>query len=388
MIDRAIVLVLDAVGFGELPDAAAFGDEGADTLAHVLAACDPDLPAMYSLGLGNIRPGVLPRMAARPIGAYGRMIERAAGKDTTTGHWEIAGCTLKQPFRTYPHGFPEDVIRMFERESGYGVIGNRAASGTQIIKDLGEAHMHTGKLIVYTSADSVFQIAAHERIVPPEELWRVCEVARRMLVPPHLVGRVIARPFAGDAPPFERTGNRRDFSVPPVCDTMLDLIKAQGMDVLGVGKIEDIFAHLGLTWSEHAVGNEACLRVTLEKLQDDWHGLMFVNLVDTDSVYGHRGDVPGFAAALERIDAAVGQMMERMGPRDMLIITADHGCDPTTPGTDHTREYAPLLCFGRSQRPGVDLGMRQTFADVSATVLDALGIQKTLDGESFIKQVY
>jgi len=384
MIDRVIVLVLDAVGFGALPDAAKYGDEGADTLAHVLDACDADLPALYGLGLGNIRPGVLPRAVACPVGGYGRLMARAAGKDTTSGHWEIAGCTLAEPFPTYPRGFPDDVIEAFERASGYGVIGNCAASGTEIIARLGEAHMASGKLIVYTSADSVFQIAAHERVVPPEDLWRACEAARRILTPPNMVGRVIARPFAGEAP-FARTGNRRDFSVPPLTDTMLDVVKARGMDVLGVGKIEDIFAHRGLTWSEHAAGNEACLRVALHKMSDQWRGLMMVNLVDTDSLYGHRGDVSGFASELERIDAAVGRMMERMRPCDMLIITADHGCDPTTPGTDHTREHAPLLCYGPTMRQGVDLGTRATLADVSATALEALGIENTLDGQSFLE---
>ncbi len=316
------------------------------------------------------------------------MIEAAAGKDTTTGHWEIAGLTLDKPFPTYPHGFPKDLIQAFEEETGMQTIGNKPASGTAIIEELGREHIQTGKLIVYTSADSVFQIAAHEAIVPPSELHHICRIARRLLKGQHNVGRVIARPFVGNPGSFQRTGNRRDFSVDPVGKTMLDVIKAKGMDVLGVGKIEDIFNHRGLTQSNHAAGNAACTDAIIEYLRkNQWKGLLFANLVDTDMLYGHRNDVKGFAHCLEEFDQRLPEILKLLGEDSMLIITADHGCDPAYPTTDHTREKVPLLVWGLGLEEGLNLGQHNSFADVSATVLEALGINEKLDGQSFYSDV-
>ncbi|NLG25006.1 MAG: phosphopentomutase [Clostridiales bacterium] len=382
---RVVLIVLDGVGIGELPDAARYGDAGADTLGHVLRDARPALPNLMSLGLFNIR-GFDGYTEEEPIGCYGKMAEMSPGKDTTTGHWEIAGLPLKAPFPTYPNGFPGDVIAAFERETGMQVIGNVAASGTEIIERLGEEHLRTGKPIVYTSADSVFQIAAHESIVPAMDLWHICRQARAILTGEHAVGRVIARPFAGEPGPFYRTDNRRDFSVNPTGDTMLDVIKAAGQDVLAVGKIEDIFNHRGITRSEHASGNAACLEATIDFIKKDyWRGLLFVNLVDTDMKYGHRNDVAGFARALEEIDRRLPEITRLLQDDDLLILTADHGCDPAFRTTDHTREYAPLIAWSFGIEEGVDLGVRDSFADVSATVLEALGIKKTLAGKSFYR---
>ena len=316
------------------------------------------------------------------------MHENAAGKDTTTGHWEIAGLTLKKPFPTYPHGFPPEVIEAFERETGFQVIGNKPASGTAIIEELGPEHLRTGKLIVYTSADSVFQIAAHESIIPPTELWHICRIARRLLVGEHAVGRVIARPFEGEPGSFVRTGNRRDFSLDPTGDTLLDVLKEENFDVLGVGKIEDIFNHRGLTKSDHAIGNEACLQSTIDFLKKpNWKGLLFTNLVDTDSKCGHRRDPEAYAQALEAIDRRLPEVLRYLGEDGMLMVCADHGCDPTFTGSDHTREKVPLLVYGLGLQEGVNLGVRKTFADVSATALEALGAKARLDGTSFYRDV-
>lgn len=384
---RVIVIVLDGVGAGYQHDAAKYGDVGADTLGHVIAQEHPDIPNLTELGLLKTI-GMHPLGEDEPIGCYGTMIERAAGKDTTTGHWEIAGLTLKKPFPTYPHGFPKEIIDAFEAETGMGTIGNKPASGTAIIEELGPEHIKTGKLIVYTSADSVFQIAAHEAIVPASELHHICRTARRILKGEHNVGRVIARPFIGNPGSFVRTGNRRDFSVDPVGQTMLDVIKSKGMDVLGVGKIEDIFNHRGLTHSNHAAGNPACTDAIIDYLRkDNWSGLLFANLVDTDMLYGHRNDVKGFAKALEDFDKRLPEILKLMGDDSMLIITADHGCDPAFDSTDHTREQVPLLVWGLGLEESVDLGQRNTFADVSATVLEALGINDKLDGESFLSAI-
>ena len=385
---RAVVIVLDGTGAGWQHDANKYGDKGANTLGHVLEKADPELPNLTELGLRKI-VGMHPAEEDEPVGCYGTMLEKAAGKDTTTGHWEIAGLTLEKPFPTYPNGFPEEVIAAFENETGLGVIGNKPASGTAIIEELGEEHLRTGKLIVYTSADSVFQIAAHEAIIPPTELWHICRTARRLLKDEHNVGRVIARPFIGEPGAFVRTGNRRDFSVDPTGKTMLDVVKAEGMSVLGVGKIEDIFNHRGLTQSNHAVGNEACTDATIQYLKNThWKGLLFANLVDTDQLYGHRRDVEGFAKALADFDRRLPEILKLLGEDGMLIITADHGCDPTfTQHTDHTRERVPLLVWGLGLQEGVDLGQRTSFADVSATVLEALGIRTRLDGTSFYKDI-
>lgn len=380
---RVILMVIDSAGIGALPDAAAYGDEGADTLGHVVQQASPEIPNLVSLGLGNIGgwPGY---QEEEPIGCYGKMAERAPGKDTTTGHWELMGLTLEKPFPTYPNGFPKEVIDKFVEATGMEVIGNKAASGTEIIQELGAEHLRTGKLIVYTSADSVFQIAAHELVIPPMDLWHICRQARAILTGEHAVGRVIARPFIGEPGHFERTENRRDFSLNPTGPTALDLLKAAGRDVLAVGKIEDVFNNRGITRSEHALGNPACLDATIEFIKKDyWRGLLFVNLVDTDMLYGHRNDVDGYARALEAIDARLPEIIRLLNDDDLFIITADHGCDPAYPGTDHTREYVPLLVWSFGIDEGVALGTRATFADVSVTILEALGVQNTLDGESF-----
>lgn len=380
---RVVLVVLDGAGVGWQHDAAKYGDEGANTLGHVIEQMHPDIPNLTELGLLKTI-GMHPADEDDPFGCYGTMIEKAAGKDTTTGHWELAGLTLKKPFPTYPNGFPEELIKAFEEETGMGVIGNKVASGTQIIEELGPKHIQTGKLIVYTSADSVFQVAAHEAIVPASELHHICRTARRLLKGEHNVGRVIARPFIGNPGEFVRTGNRRDFSVDPTGKTMLDAIKNEGMDVFGVGKIEDIFNHRGLTQSNHAAGNEACTEAIIDYLKKDgWKGLLFANLVDTDMLYGHRNDVAGFAKALEDFDKRLPEIMRLLGDDGMLIVTADHGCDPTYPTTDHTREKVPVLVWGLGVEEGLDLGERQSFADVSATVLEALGVRQKLDGTSF-----
>ena len=384
---RVVLIVLDGVGCGAQPDAEKYGDVGANTLGHVYTQQNPDIPNLAELGL-LAAAGLNGADDDEPIGCYGSMTERAAGKDTTTGHWEIAGLTLDKPFPTYPNGFPEEVIRAFEDAVGLETIGNKPASGTQIIEELGAEHLRTGKLIVYTSADSVFQIAAHEAIVPPAELWHICRIARRLLKGEHAVGRVIARPFVGEVGSFVRTDNRRDFSVDPTGTTMLDVLKSEGYDVLGVGKIEDIFNHRGLTHSNHAAGNEACVDAILEYMKKDhWRGLLFANLVDTDMLYGHRNDVPGFAHCLEAFDRRLPEILRMLGDDGMLIITADHGCDPAFHTTDHTREHVPLLVWGLGLKEGVPLGVRDTFADVSATVLEALGAKGRLDGKSFYDMI-
>ncbi|MBR6220676.1 MAG: phosphopentomutase [Clostridia bacterium] len=385
---RVVVIVLDGAGAGWQPDAAKYGDEGANTLKHVIEQANPSIPNLEELGIRHLL-GLQGIGADDPIGCYGTMLEQAAGKDTTTGHWEIAGLTLHNPFPTYPNGFPPEVIQAFEEETGMGVIGNKVASGTEIIKELGAEHLRTGKLIVYTSADSVFQVAAHEAVLPAMELWHVCRIARRILKGEHNVGRVIARPFEGNVGEFVRTANRRDFSVDPTGRTMLDAVKSAGYDVLGVGKIEDIFNHRGLTQSNHAAGNPACIDATIEYLKKDrWRGLMFVNLVDTDMLFGHRRDVPGFARSLEEFDKRLPEIMRLLGEDGLLILTADHGCDPSyTAHTDHTRERVPLMAWGLGVEEGVNLGERHTFADISATVLEALGVSEKLDGTSFYRDI-
>ena len=385
---RVVVVVLDGAGAGWQHDAAKYGDEGSNTLKHVIEQANPTIPNLEELGIKHLL-GIQGPDADDPIGCYGTMLEKAAGKDTTTGHWEIAGLTLKKPFPTYPNGFPPEVIQAFEEETGMGTIGNKVASGTAIIEELGAEHLRTGKLIVYTSADSVFQIAAHEKIVPVSTLWDFCRDARRILTGEHNVGRVIARPFEGEVGHFVRTANRRDFSVDPTGKTMLDVLKNGGWDTLAVGKIEDIFNHRGITQSNHAAGNPACIDATIEFLKKDrWKGLMFVNLVDTDMQFGHRRDVPGFAKSLEQFDQKLPEIMRLLGEDGLLIITADHGCDPSfTQHTDHTRERVPLMVWGLGVEEGVNLGERRSFADVSATVLEALGCNEKLDGESFYKEI-
>jgi phosphopentomutase len=383
-IQRAIVVVLDGVGVGANPDAAAYGDEGASSLEHCAQAIGGlELPHLGSIGLGNITPilGTPPRRDA--AGSYGRMASTTTGKDSTAGHWEMTGVILQKPLPTYPHGFPADLVAAFEQAIGRKVIGNKASSGTEIIKELGEEHMRTGCPILYTSADSVFQVAAHEDIIPPEELYHICEIARHMLTGDHAVGRVIARPFTGTPGAFTRTERRRDFSLAPLGTTLLDLLKAAGKDVIGVGKIEDLFAGRGLTESEHTGTNRESMAATLRQLERNFAGLLFVNLVEFDMLWGHRRDSHGYAQALRDVDDWFARVQRMMQPGDAIFFTADHGVDPTYRGTDHTRECVPLLTYGEPLRPGVDLGLRATFADLGQTLAQAFGVGPLAAGTSF-----
>ncbi len=383
---RVIWIVLDSVGAGYLPDAGQFGDEGANTLGHIAEQMHLRIPNMLAMGLGRL-PGVhLPEKEG--AGAYGRALEKSAGKDTTTGHWEMAGVTVKQPFPLYPDGFPPEVIEAFETAIGKKTLGNKPASGTAILDELGEEHMRTGYPIVYTSGDSVFQIAAHEDIIPLPRLYEMCEIARSQLQGRHGVGRVIARPFVGTgAGHFARTGGRRDFSLPPAAPTILDVLKENGYETLGVGKIEDIFAHQGLTGSNHAAGNPACIDAALAYMDQAFDGLLFINLVDFDSVYGHRRDVTGYGRALEYFDERLPLFQQRMGNDDLLIITADHGCDPTYKGTDHTREYAPLLVWKKGMTGQHPLGTRETFADTAATIAEFFGLEERFGARSYLREI-
>ena len=380
---RAVILVLDGVGVGAAPDAAAYGDVGSDTLGNLARARGGlTLPHLAAAGLGNVAPiaGVAP--TASPEGAWGRMRPASTGKDSTTGHWEIAGLHLKRPFPTYPHGFPAELLDRFARATGRGVIGNVAASGTEIIARLGEEHERTGKLIVYTSADSVFQIAAHERVVPLEELYAACETARAMLVAPHDVSRVIARPFVGRAGAYERTTNRRDYALAPPDETLLDDLAAAGVPRAGVGKVDDLFAGRSLR-ARHTKGNTEGIEAILEWLRGEQGGLLFANLVDFDTLYGHRNDPVGFERALREFDDALPAIRSALREDDLLFITADHGNDPTTSSTDHAREYVPLLALGEPVHP-VSLGERETFSDLGATVAEWLNIGFRGRGTSFL----
>ncbi len=372
---KAVLIVLDSVGVRALPDARLYGDEGSNTLGHTVLAAGLRLPHMERLGVGAIQAAGLP-LHPRARGISARLGEKSPGKDTTTGHWEMAGVRLSRPFPTFPDGFPQAFITRFEEAIGLKTLGNYAASGTVIIKELGEEHMLTGRPIVYTSADSVFQIAAHEEIIPVARLYEICQTARDLLTDDLAVGRVIARPFVGSAGEgFTRTGSRRDFSLTPPGNTILDDLKRSGFDVLGVGKIEDIFAHRGLTQSNHAAGNAACIEAALAFLDQPFDGLLFVNLVDFDMLHGHRRDPEAYAQALRAFDEALPRFQAKLSPDDLLIITADHGCDPTFRGTDHTREYAPLLAW----RPGLfghrHLGDLDSFSVVSATISDFFGLE-------------
>ena len=383
---RVIWIVLDSVGVGYLPDAAGFGDAGANTVGHIAERMTLHIPNMLSMGLGS-----LPNVHLKPVygaGAYGRALEKSAGKDTTTGHWEMAGVTVKQPFPLYPDGFPKEVMDAFEAAIGTKTLGNKPASGTTILDELGEEHMRTGYPIVYTSGDSVFQIACHEDIYPVKRLYEMCEIARAQLQGRHGVGRVIARPFVGTGKgQFRRTGRRRDFSLKPIAPSILDVLKDAGFETLGVGKIEDIFAHQGLTGSNHAAGNPACIDATIEYMKKDFDGLLFTNLVDTDSIYGHRRDVEGYGKALEYFDARLPEIQALMGADDLLILTADHGCDPTFKGTDHTREYVPLLLWKKGMVGQHPIGTRETFADTAATVAEYFGLPERFGAVSYLKEI-
>lgn len=384
---RAIVIVLDSVGIGALPDAANYGDAGSNTLGHIAEERPLHLPHLKRLGLGNIAPlkGIEPE--ASPLACYGRMAERSAGKDTTTGHWEIAGLILDKPFPTFPNGFPPEFIQAYEEAIGRKTLGNVVASGTEIIQRLGDEHVRTGFPIVYTSADSVFQVAAHEEVIPLAELMRICQIAREMLTGDLKVGRVIARPFLGEKGNYRRTPNRHDFALLPLGETMLDKVLEAGMSVRAIGKIRDIYAGKGVSQAQATKGNEEGVEKILEFMLDDRPGLIMANLVDFDMLYGHRNDVEGYAKALEAFDARLPEILEALGEDDLLVITADHGCDPTTESTDHSREYVPLLIFGPKLKRGINLGIRQTFADVGATVVDYLGAGVLANGVSFWPEI-
>jgi phosphopentomutase len=388
-VKRVIVIVLDGVGAGEAPDAAEYGDVGTNSLGNTARVVGGlRLPVLQTLGLGNITPilGVEP---ARPAGgAYGKMAPVSAGKDSINGHWELMGVALRDPLPTYPRGFPPEVIAEFTRRTGYEVLGNKPASGTEILVELGEEHLRTGKPIVYTSADSVFQIAASEQVIALDRLYEICRIAREMLTGPHAVGRVIARPFVGEsAATFKRTLNRRDFPLQPPEDTMLDILLAAGKTVVGTGKIDDLFGGRGLSGSKHSEDNTSAMRGLFEYLEADFEGLIFTNLVEFDMVYGHRNDARGYADALEAFDSALGLLLERMRPTDLGMIVADHGVDPTTPGTDHSRELIPLLVFGPPARAGVDLGTRACFGDVAATLSEIFATRAPSVGDSFLNEI-
>ena len=385
---RVFLIVLDSFGIGEMPDSADYGDEGSNTLAACCSSDKLNLPNMAKLGLYNIDGVDCKPSVALTEGAYARMTEMSKGKDTTIGHWEIAGVISPKPLPTYPNGFPPEVIKEFEEKTGRKVVCNKPYSGTDVIRDYGEEHIKTGALIVYTSADSVFQIAAHEKLVPVEELYRYCEIARDILKGEHGVGRVIARPFIGNAPNFERTSNRHDFSLEPPQKTMLDLLKEAGKDVIGVGKINDIFAGRGLTEFVRTSGNPDGIDKTIEYTKKDFEGLCFVNLVDFDMLYGHRNDVEGYAKALTYFDERLPKIIEGLKEDDVLMITADHGCDPATPSTDHSREYTPMIAYGKKLKQGVNLGTRESFADIGATVLEWFGLSAdAIYGKSFLQEI-
>lgn len=384
---RVFLVVLDSVGVGELPDAGKYGDTGSNTLGNIAKAVGGlRLPNLARLGLGNIINimGVPP--AEKPAAAFGRMAELSPGKDTTTGHWELCGLILERPFPVYPEGFPPELIKAYEDRIGRKVLGNKVASGTAIIEELGEQHMATGMPIVYTSADSVFQVAAHEEIIPLEELYRICRIAREMLIGEHAVGRVIARPFTGQPGNFKRTLNRHDFSLELPDHTVLNLLKDNGIPVIAVGKIRDIFDGEGITEAIPTKGNTHGLDQTIKLLGSVSRGLIFANLVDFDMLYGHRNNPQGYAEALEELDQRLPEMLGLLRDKDMLIITADHGCDPTTRSTDHSREYVPLIVFGQPLRGGIDLGIRETFADVAATIAEYFGLTFPA-GTSFWPQI-
>lgn len=389
---RAVIIVLDSAGIGELPDAAKYGDEGSNTFVNIKKSRpDMDLKNMCSLGLGNIdgKDIALLGKIENPIGCFGKMAEASNGKDTTTGHWEMTGIITENPFPTFTKtGFPYEVMRRLEADTGdMGFLGNLAASGTEIINILGDEHVRTGFPIVYTSADSVFQIAAHEDVVPVEKLYWICEKARAILQGPYAVARVIARPFTGTSGHYVRTKNRRDFSLAPTSATILDLISGSGKNVTAVGKIEDIFQHRGITVSSHTTNNHDGTEKTIAFIKKDSDGLIFTNLVDFDMVYGHRNDIDGYKNALEAFDKKLPEIISALKDEDILFITADHGCDPTTPSTDHSREYVPLLVYGKNIKHGVNLGIRSTFADLGKTVVDYLGIENSLPGTSFLKNI-
>ncbi len=386
---KVVLLITDSLGVGALPNAAEYGDVGADTFGHILESYpDIEIPNLVKLGMGNIEGVAGGKLAVEnPIGCYGKMDELSKGKDTTTGHWEIAGIKTDVPFKTYPNGFPADFMKAFEAAIGIECLGNYAASGTAIIEELGPEHEATGKPIVYTSADSVFQIAVNIDVVPLERLYEICKIARELLVGDWACGRVIARPYVIKDGQRERTSDRRDYAVTPPSDTVLDFVSQAGLEMYGIGKIGDIFNEKGLTTNIHTVSNMDGVDKTIEALGMDFDGFIFTNLVDFDSKYGHRRDAVGYGKCIEEFDQRLPEIMEALGEDDIMMITADHGNDPAAPGTDHTREYVPVLVYGKNIKQGVNLGIRKSFADVGATVCDILGVKMPEIGESFKTEI-
>lgn len=385
---RAILVVLDSVGIGEMPDAADYGDVGSNTLGNIAKKVrGMDLPNLEALGLGNIAPLEGVKAVDAPQGAFGKSAELSIGKDTVTGHWEMSGVILEKPLNTYPEGFSKEIMDAFEEKIGRKTLGNEVASGTEIIERLGEEHVKTGFPIIYTSADSVFQIAAHEEVIPLEELYRYCEIAREMLVGDWQVGRVIARPFIGDVDAFQRTSNRKDYALDPFNKTILEYVKEAGQNVMCVGKISDVFNNIGVTHTIHTSHNMEGVDETLRFMDQKLPGLLWTNLVDFDSKFGHRNDWQGYYNALKDFDNRLPELLEKMEEEDILILTADHGCDPTTPSTDHSREYIPILVVGKSIKAGSTLGVRKSFSDIGKTVLDYLGVENELHGESFLEEI-
>ena len=382
---RAILIILDSVGIGALPDAAEFGDKGANTLGNIYRARGGiNLPNLYALGLANIDGALMGKGVAAPVGAFGKAAEITKAKDTTCGHWEISGLLMDKPFQVFPNGFPEKLMHEFEEKIGRKTLCNFPASGTAIINEYGDEHMRTGYPIVYTSADSVFQVAAHEDVIPLEELYKICETARELLYGDYFVGRVIARPFIGSNGKYTRTENRRDYAVEPTGDTILDALTREGKKTIAIGKIEDIFAHRGITVADHTKNNHDGIEATIKYISEGEGDFIFTNLVDFDMLYGHRNDVEGYAKALEYFDEQLTRIIEEMKDGDILIISADHGCDPTYPGTDHTREYIPVLACGDSIEPGTNLGVLDSFADIGASIYEYLTDKKWAVGDSFL----
>lgn len=385
---RAILIVLDSAGVGYLPDAYKFGDVGADTIGHIIEKNGLHVPNMAKLGLYSIDGTSFQKDINEDIlGFYGKCAEKVMAKDTTSGHWEMAGYIRPKPFRTFPAGFPIEIVQEYEKRIGREVIGNEVISGTTIIENLGDEHVRTGKPIIYTSADSVFQVAAHEEVIPLKTLYEYCQIARDMLVGDWAVGRVIARPFAGTSGHYYRTNNRKDYAVAPEQVTLLDQVMASGLDVVAIGKIEDIFCHRGITIVNHTKDNPTGIEATLAAMKEDTNGLIFTNLVDFDMLYGHRNDVAGYAAALEAFDQKLPEIMDAMREDDLLLITADHGCDPAFPGTDHTREYIPVLGYQKNGKANSNIGVRTSFVDITATIIDHLGLRPWQIGTSFASDI-
>lgn len=388
-IKRVFLIILDSFGIGKAPDGELFGDKQCNTLATIVKSKQYDTPNLQKLGLFNIDGVFCGQKETNIIGSYGRMQESSMGKDTTTGHWEIAGIVSKIPMPTYPNGFPDEILEEFKKQTGRGIVLNKPYSGTDAIKEYGKQHVETGDLIVYTSADSVFQIAAHEEIVPLETLYEYCKIARKILCGKHGVGRVIARPFVGTYPNYQRTSNRHDFSLQPTGTTMLDILDKKGFDTIGVGKIFDIFAGRSIQETTSISNNTDGMKKTIDILKNkEFEGLCFVNLVDFDMIYGHRNDIDGYAKAMTDFDKQLGEFMQYMKDDDIVLLTADHGCDPGAPGTDHTREYVPMLAYGKQIKENVSVGTRSTFADIAATILDIFKVESTeIAGKSFFNEI-